>query len=69
MGKSYSVDKSYGQISVQLDSSRYAQGGQVNGWINLSLIKSFPSDVLDIFIIGREKVKLVVVKTNKKQAR
>lgn len=62
MGKSYSVDKSFGDIAIQFESFKYVPGSQINGFIYLNLLKPFPSDVLDIFIAGREKSKFVIVR-------
>lgn len=61
MGKSYSVDKSYGEIAIQIEQLKYLPGQQVNGWIFLKLIKSFPATTLDLIIDGKEKAKFTEV--------
>lgn len=59
MGKALSTSSDYGNISIQLDKPKYTAGDQVNGFIYLSLMKNFPSNVMYLIISGKEKVKLV----------
>ena len=61
MGNSYSIDKSYGEIFINLETFKYLPGSQVNGYIWLNLLKPFPSDVIEIFVVGQEKVKFTTV--------
>jgi hypothetical protein len=66
MGKSLSTANDYGNISIQLEHSKYTAGDQVNGWIYLSLMRNFPSSVLYLIITGKERVHLATeVETNK----
>lgn len=59
MGKTLSTASDYGNISIQLEHSKYTAGDQVNGWVYVSLMRNFPSNVLYLIITGKEKVRLV----------
>lgn len=68
MGKTFSTANDYGNISIQLEHSKYTAGDQVNGWIYVSLMRNFPSNVLYLIITGKEKVRLVTVDATTAQA-
>lgn len=63
MGKTLSTSNDFGNISIQLDRQKYTAGDQVNGFIYVSLMRNFPSNVLYLIISGKEKVKLVTTNT------
>lgn len=63
MGKALSTANDYGSISIQLEHPKYTAGDQVNGWIYLSLVRNFPSNVLHLIISGKEKVRLAISNT------
>jgi hypothetical protein len=69
MGNNLASDKNYGSISIQLDRLKYTAGEQVNGWVHLSLVKTFPSNVVHLVISGKERVKLATTKQVAKDGR
>lgn len=58
MGKTQSIIEQYGKIRIQTEKKKYTGGDQVNGEINISLKKDFPSNSLFLIIGGKEQVKL-----------
>lgn len=64
MGGGYSIDHSYGNLSIQVEQPKYYSGQQVNGWIYLNLFKPFPTGSMEVMITGKEKTKYVTVTTH-----
>ena len=58
MGKIFSNPEKFGSINIHTEKKNYTAGDQVNGKINLSLKKDFPSNSLYLIISGKEQVKL-----------
>lgn len=69
MGGGYSIDHSYGSLSIQVEQLKYYSGQQVNGWIYLNLFKPFPSGSMEVMITGKEKTKYVTVSNNRSTSR
>ena len=63
MGNKVSSDDSFGKIIIMTQKKKYIAGEQVNGWINVSLLKPFPSSELYLLIEGKEKTKVVDSRT------
>lgn len=59
MGKTLSIDKSYGSMTFAGLSPFYYSGSQVYGQIQLNLSKDFPSNVLHVSFKGYEKTTIV----------
>ena len=62
MGQKTSKENEFGKVTVVLDKSKYTAGDQVNGFIHLYLTKSFPSNILYLYLTGKEKVKIPTTK-------
>ena len=58
MGKTLSVDSSYGQIQLVNVRKEYHTGQSITGEVIVNLIKEFPSNTLHLVLKGQEKVKL-----------
>ena len=54
-------DASYGQLSIKLDKTKYNPGEQVNGEINLNLVKPFPSNTFNLVLKGEEFILFHVI--------
>jgi hypothetical protein len=63
MGNKVSSDDSYGKIIIMTQKKKYIAGEQVNGWVNVSLLRPFPSNELFLLIEGKEKTKVVDSRT------
>ena len=63
MGNKISSDDSYGKIIIMTQKKKYIAGEQVNGWVNVSLLRPFPSNELFLIIEGKEKTKVVDSRT------
>jgi hypothetical protein len=61
MGKTYSIDKTSGEIAIQIEQLRYFPGDQVNGWVFLKLVKPFPATDMLLILKGKEKAKFTTV--------
>ena len=59
MGNKLSSDDSFGKVVIMTQKKKYIAGEQVNGHINISLIRAFPSTELFLLIEGKEKTKVV----------
>jgi hypothetical protein len=59
MGNKSVSDTKYGKIEIWTQKNHYIAGEQVNGSINMNLIKDFPSNHLYLIIEGKEKAKVV----------
>ena len=59
MGNTITSDDSYGKIIIMTQKKKYIAGEQVNGWVNISLLKPFPSSELFLLIKGKEKTKVI----------
>ena len=59
MGNKISSDENYGQVIIVTQKKKYIAGEQVNGYINISLLTTFPSSELFMLIEGKEKTKTV----------
>ena len=53
MGNSTVSNNEYGRIEFVLDKTKYVAGDQVNGKINVNIIKQFPSNQLYLLIEGK----------------
>lgn len=58
MGKTLSVDKTYGDLKIQDVNYTYYSGAQITGRLVIHLHKDFPSNVLHLVLRGKEKVRL-----------
>ena len=68
MGNKVSSDKSFGDIYILLSKGKYIAGEQVNGTVNVSLVKAFPARELYLIIQGKEKTKVIYQTTTKRRA-
>ena len=59
MGNKVVIDTSYGDININLQKQTYTAGEQVNGWVNVSLVKPFLTDTLYLIVSGKESVHFV----------
>ena len=59
MGNSTVSNNEYGRIEFVLDKTKYVAGDQVNGKINVNIIKQFPSNQLYLLIEGKESTQLM----------
>ena len=59
MGNQSVSDEKFGKIEIWTQKKHYIAGEQVNGSINVNLIKDFPSNQLYLIIEGKEKAKVV----------
>lgn len=59
MGNKVIIDDSYGKIEIQLQKFTFIAGEQINGWVQVSLVKPFPNDTLYLTISGTEKTQFV----------
>lgn len=59
MGNKIQKAKDYGEIVILTNKSKYIAGEQVNGTVNVSLSKAFPSPELYLIIQGKEKVEII----------
>lgn len=69
MGNKISSDKSFGDIYILLNKSKYIAGEQVNGTVNLRLVKAFPSPEIYLVIQGKEKTKVIYQTTRKRNSK
>jgi len=60
MGNKVPTDTSYGFVEIELEKSTYTAGDQVNGWVNVSLVKPFLSDTLYLILSGKETTSIIV---------
>lgn len=60
MGGQHSSDDSYGQVSIRVEKERYSPGQQINGFVDLRLVKPFPSGHLQLGFTGEEEVGVVL---------
>ena len=58
MGKTLSVDTSYGHIQIHNVKHEYHTGQSITGEVFVNLLKDFPSNTLHLVLKGKEKVKL-----------
>ena len=58
MGKTLSIDSSYGEITLNNVKTAYHTGTQITGEVFVRLHKNFPSNTLHLVLKGQEKVKL-----------
>lgn len=63
MGNKVSSDDSYGKVIIMTQKKKYIAGEQVNGWINVSLLRPFPTNEVFLLIEGKEKTKVVDSRT------
>ena len=68
MGNNVSSDKSFGDVFILLNKSKYIAGEQVNGTINVSLVKPFPSPEIYLIVEGNEKTKIIYQTTTHSMA-
>lgn len=64
MGNKVTSCDEYGKIIINVERMKYIAGEQINGYINLSLIRPFPSTELFLIIEGKEKSKIVDSRTH-----
>lgn len=55
----------YGTINIILDKNYYNPGEQINGYVNLNLIKDHPSNILTMYIEGIEYYVIKETEKNK----
>lgn len=59
MGKTLSVDNTYGNVKICDVGDTYYSGTQLTGRVVIDLCKDFPSNILHLVLKGKEKVKLL----------
>lgn len=64
MGNKMTSDYSFGEIQILLNKSKYIGGEQVNGTVNVRLIKAFPAPEIYLVIQGKEKTNVVYLRTH-----
>lgn len=58
MGNTVKSDTTYGAVWIQLEKKVYFAGDQVNGIVNMQLLKPFPTNELKLVITGKELAQL-----------
>lgn len=57
MGTTVVSDSSYGWIQIVLEKRNFDAGDQINGFVNVKLLKPFPSNTLFLNMTGTEKTQ------------
>ncbi len=58
MGSAFSKKDEFGKIQIKMDKINFTSGDQVDGHIELDLLKDFPAKSIYLIIRGVEHVKL-----------